>query len=55
MTKKQLDFYWRSKPEWWHFEGSKQVLNDDAPIEAKKSYNNYLKQMKKYTKNDRIL
>lgn len=54
MTKK-LNLFWRSKPEWWHLEGFRQVVNDDAPIEAKKSYEIYLKQIKKYTKDKRIV
>ena len=54
MTKK-LDLFWRSKREWWHAEGYKPVVNDDAPLEAKKSYEHYLQQMKKYTKKERIV
>ena len=55
MTKKKLELYWRSNPEWWHIEGSKQILNKNAPIEAKKSYQIYLKQISKLTKKERIL
>lgn len=54
MTKK-LDLFWQSNPEWWHAEGYELVVNDDAPLEAKKSYERYLKQMKKYTKDKRIV
>jgi len=44
-----LDLYWRSNRSWYHFEEIDEddlipVLNDDAPIEAKRSYENYLKQ-----------
>ena len=42
MTK--LDFYWRNDKNWYHWEGNVAVLNDDAPEEAKKSYQNYLRQ-----------
>ena len=49
MTK--LDFYWQSKKEWYHLtESGDFVVNDDAPTEAKKSYENYLKQVEEKTK-----
>lgn len=45
MTK--LDYYWASNKSWYHLDSNMQfVVNDDAPEEAKKSYNNYLKQLK---------
>ena len=45
MTK--LDFYWKSNKEWYHLNDNMRfVVNDDAPDEAKKSYQNYLKQLK---------
>jgi hypothetical protein len=51
MTK--LDYYWASKKEWYHLnENMCFVVNDDAPEEAKKSYQNYLKQLK--DKSDRL-
>ena len=40
----QLDYYWASKKEWRHWDGEKLVVNDDAPEDAKKSYEHYLKQ-----------
>lgn len=40
-----LDLYWSSDKKWWHFEGLTAVVNDDAPEEAKKSYENYKKQL----------
>ena len=39
-----LDLYWKSNKDWFHWEGFKAVLNNDAPPEAKKSYENYLRQ-----------
>lgn len=42
MTK--LDFHWQDNKEWYHWEGNIAVVNDNAPEEAKKSYENYLKQ-----------
>ena len=45
MTK--LDFYWQSNKDWYHItETCDFVVNDNAPEEAKKSYQNYLKQLK---------
>lgn len=53
---KALDRYWTTNREWWHFEGFKQVLNEDAPPEAKESYRRHQEQIKKYTEGkDRIL
>lgn len=44
---KKLDYYWLSNPAWWHWtENADRVLNDDAPEEAKKSYEHYLEQKK---------
>lgn len=45
MTK--LDYYWASNKEWYHLNENMQfVVNDDAPDEAKRSYQNYLRQLK---------
>ena len=54
MTK--LDFYWKSNKEWYHRDPVSLccVLNDDAPEEAKKSYQNYLKQAKEAKKRNAI-
>ena len=41
-----LDFYWQSNKDWYHLEGFDVVLNDDAPQEAKDSYEHYLQQLK---------
>lgn len=44
MTK--LDFYWRSNSDWYHIdENCDFVINDNAPEKAKKSYENYLRQL----------
>lgn len=49
MTK--LDYYWQSNDDWYHMtETCEFVINDDAPEEAKKSYQNYLKQKKEARK-----
>lgn len=43
MTK--LDYFWKSKKEWYHMdENCRFVINDNAPTEAKKSYQHYLEQ-----------
>ena len=49
MTK--LDFYWKSNKDWYHRNPvtMRCVINDDAPEEAKKSYQNYLKEVKEAT------
>lgn len=52
---KALDFYWKTNRDWWHVEGFERVINEDAPKEAKESYNHYLKQRKRLTRNRRIL
>jgi len=50
MTK--LDYYWASDENWYHLdENMRFVINDDAPEEAKKSYENYLKQKKRLKEN----
>ena len=47
-----LDLYWMENDDWYHFEGFKAVINDDAPPEAQESYKTYLEQLK--TKKDKI-
>ncbi len=40
-----LDYFWMSNEEWFHMnENCVFVLNDDAPKEARESYENYLRQ-----------
>ena len=42
---KKLDYFWRTNEDWCHMnENCVFVLNDDAPEEAKKNYENYLRQ-----------
>lgn len=43
---RMLEHYWLSCDEWWHWQNGVQVLNDDAPEEAKKSYKIFLEQIK---------
>ena len=43
---KRLDNYWKSNKEWYHYEGLEPVMNEDAPEEAKKSFERYQKQIK---------
>ena len=40
-----LECYWMKNDDWTHFEGRRRVINDDAPVEAKLSYDKYLKQL----------
>lgn len=47
MTK--LDLYWMTNLDWWDYaddEGTKPILTDNAPIEAKISFSRYMEQMK---------
>ncbi|MCF0132704.1 MAG: hypothetical protein HUJ72_02445 [Blautia sp.] len=39
-----VDMSWASNPDWFHFEGLVPVIHDDAPKEAKDSYERYVKQ-----------
>lgn len=41
----KLETHWRSNRAWFHYEGWKRVLNNDAPEEAKRSYRVYLQQL----------
>ena len=41
----KLESYWHSNREWFHFNVQGLVLNDDAPEEAKRSYQRYLNQL----------
>ena len=40
------DVRWRKNPEWYHREGLKIVIHDDAPSYVKESYENYRRQLK---------
>lgn len=43
----KLDLYWKSNRAWYHYNDALiPVLNEDAPPEAKESYQNYCKQKK---------
>lgn len=40
------DLFWMTNPDWWEYnEYGDEILRDDAPEEAKKSYKIYLKQL----------
>ena len=53
MTK--LDYFWASNDDWCHWtEYGELVVNDDAPAEAKESYERYLKQRDEATKRGSI-
>lgn len=38
-----LDLYWKSNPDWRAFVDHVQVIRKDAPPEAQKSYQNFLR------------
>lgn len=40
-----LESYWMKNRDWTHFEDGRRVVNDDAPEEAKASYEKYLNQL----------
>lgn len=45
-----LDLYWMTNPDWFDFtddDDALPFLTEDAPIEAKKSFERYLEQRKK--------
>ena len=45
---RKLDYFWKSKKEWYHRkENGVCVINDDAPPEAQESYQRYLEQCKR--------
>ena len=41
----RLECYWMKNKDWTHIEDGRRVINDDAPEEAKASYENYLTQL----------
>lgn len=41
---KIIDLFWQSNDDWWEIRNHMIVLKDDAPQEAKESYERYLKQ-----------
>lgn len=46
---RHLDYYWMSNENWYHMnKNCVYVLNDDAPQEAKKSYEHFLEQEKNH-------
>ena len=42
---RKLDLYWKTNRDWWEFKNHIPVVKDDAPLAAKESYQNYLKQV----------
>ena len=47
---RSTDMFWMKDPRWYYFEGLTPVIRDDAPQEAKESFENYLKQLKEENK-----
>lgn len=45
---RKLDFYWQSNDAWWEVRNGIPVVRDDAPLEAKKSYERHRKQVEEY-------
>ena len=44
MTKRHM--YWTTNSEWYHYEGLRRVVNDDAPDNVKEDYRLYLEDLK---------
>lgn len=43
---KKIDLFWQKDASWWEFRDGVPVLKENAPPEAKESYERYLHQMK---------
>lgn len=43
---RKVDLYWTTNKDWWEFKDHVRVIKEDAPIEAKVSYERYKEQMK---------
>ena len=41
---RKIDLYWKSNRDWWEYKGLIPIIKDNAPPEAKASYERYLKQ-----------
>lgn len=44
MDMRKFDVYWKSNKEWYFYDGLVPKLKEDAPEEAKKSFEHYLQQ-----------
>lgn len=44
MDMRKFDVYWKSNKDWYFYDGLVPKLKEDAPEEAKKSFEHYLKQ-----------
>lgn len=42
----KLDIYWKTNKDWYFYDGLVPKIKDDAPEEAKESYQHYLQQKK---------
>ena len=51
MTK--LNLYWKQNRDWWEYKDCIPVMREDAPIEAKLSYSQYVKQRKELDRRTR--
>ena len=46
---RKLDLYWTDNPDWWYRdENGVRHIKEDAPEDAKKSYEHYLEQQKRH-------
>lgn len=43
---KKIDLFWKSNRDWWEYDKDYvPIMKESAPLEAKESYNRYLKQI----------
>lgn len=47
---RKYDYYWQSNPDWYYYKDGQPVLRDNAPTEAKESYERFLEQLKESLK-----
>ncbi len=48
---RKLDYFWKTNKDWYHRkENGVCVINEDAPLDAQKSYQHYLEQCKEAQK-----
>jgi hypothetical protein len=43
---KNYDMLWSKDPKWFHYENLFPVIHEDAPEEVKKSFQNYLQELR---------
>ena len=52
---KAYDMLWSKDPKWFHYENLFPVIHEDAPEEVKKSFQNYLLELRDECREQAIL